>query len=284
MPVRTSPKPEALKRGADCFTVHALALVAWLGLAIFAAAGQGVVLAQNAKAGVPDRSPEGDWVRTDRAGSGSWDGLTSKFQKAVLTPEGARIVANYHPGPRGPAYTENRVHAVGDPYVVVSKPCGVGGPFSGGGLGVNPDSGAIHIVVQKDEVIIAPERGGIRRIYTDGRAHPDLARWTPTGSGHAVGHFEGPVLVLDTVGLSRGPVPAGGWRTPQTHLAERFEVSPDGKHMTIRYTWTDPKIYAAPHSYDYTFDRLPPGSYAFEDWCDASDPAERQSIVPPAQK
>lgn len=277
-----SPKlrrPSA-ESGARSFVVFALLL----GLVLFGNQAR-TVLAQNGKAAAaPDRSLEGDWVRTDTSGSGSFDGLSSKFQKAELTPEGARIVANYHPRPRGPAYTENRAHAVGDPYIVVSQPCGAGGPFAGGGLGVNPDSGAIHIVVQKDEVIIAPERNGIRRIYTDGRAHPDLARWTPTGSGHGVGHWEGAVLVVDTVGLTPGPVPAGGWRTAQTHLAERFEVSPDGKHLTIRYTYSDPKIYAAPHSYYYTFDRLPAGSYALEDWCDASDPAERQSIVPPEQK
>jgi len=286
MPARKSPKSRAPKRGAHLAAGCALALATFVGVALFAAAaGQGVVFAQNFQAaGAVDRHLEGDWVRTDSSGSGSFDGLSSKFQKAVLTPEGARIVAGYHPAPRGIAYTENRVHAVGDPYIVVDRPCGAGGPFSGGGLGVNPDSGAIHIVVQKDEAIIAPERGGVRRIYTDGRGHPDLARWTPTGSGDGVGHFEGQVLVVDTVGLTTGPVPAGGWRTPETHLAERFEVSPDGKHLTIHYTWTDPKIYAAPHSYDYTFDRLPPGSYAFEDWCDASDPAERQSIVPPAQQ
>ena len=44
------------------------------------------------------------------------------------------------------------------------------------------------------------------------------------------------------------------------------------------------EIYQKPHSYRYVFDRLPPGSYAFEDWCDASDPIERQSIVPPPQR
>src|SRR5690348_9880030 len=146
-----SPKlrrPRA-ETGARLLAVLALSL----GLVLFGNQAR-TVLAQNGKAAAaPDRSLEGDWVRTDMSGSGSFDGLSSKFQKAELTPEVARIVANYHPRPRGPAYTENRVHAVGDPYIVVSQPCGAGGPFAGGGLGVNPDSGAIHIVVQKDEVI-----------------------------------------------------------------------------------------------------------------------------------
>ena len=53
--------------------------------------------------------------------------------------------------------------------------------------------------------------------------------------------------------------------------------------MTITYTWEDPKIYQRPHTYQYFMDRLPPGSYALEEWCDASDPLEQQSIVPPPQ-
>jgi len=186
-------------------------------------------------------------------------------------------------GPRGTSFTENRVHEAGDPYVVVNMPC-VFGEQGLGGRGVNPDSGAIHIIEQKDEVIIAPERGGSRRIYMDGRAHPDLSLLTPSVNGNSVGHYENKVLVVDTVGLTAGGVPAGGYRTPETHLTERFEVSPDGKHLTVTYTYTDPKIYVKPHTFEYTFDRLPADSIALEDWCDASDPIEKYSVVPPPQQ
>jgi hypothetical protein len=164
----------------------------------------------------------------------------------------------------------------------VSRPC-ASGPFGGGALGINPDSGAIHFVISKGEIILAPERGGIRHIYLDGRKHPDVSRWTPTGSGHSVGHAENGELVVDTMGISPGGVTAGGWRTPETHLIEHFVVSPDGEHLTIKYRWEDPKIYQKPHEYQYQLDRLPAGSYAFEEWCDASDPIEQQSVVPPPQ-
>ena len=251
-----------------------------LGVAVHAG------LSQHSSPSADDRRPlEGDWVRLDTAGSGDFGGLTSKFTPASLTPEAASMMGEARRtqnAPRGRGFTENRVHQVGEPYIVVDRPCGAG--FGNGALGVNPDSGAIHIIVQKDEVVIAPERGGTRHIFTDGRVHPDLARWTPTASGHGVGHFENGVLVVDTVGFSQGPVTAGGYRTPETHLAERFEVSPDGKTLTIKYTWTDPKVYSKPHSYEYVLERLPAGSYALEEWCDASDPIEQQSIVPPKQK
>ena len=234
-----------------------------------------------------ETSIEGDWVRTDVEGVGSFGGLGIHFEKAQLTPEYVERMANQQraqQAPRGTAFTENRVHEAGDPYIVVNMPCGGIGGQGFGGRGVNPDSGAIHIIEQKDEVLIAPERGGSRRIYMDGRAHPDLSLWTPTGAGHAVGHYEKNVLVVDTVGLTAGGVPGNGYRTPETHLTERYEVSADGKHMTVTYTYSDPKVYLKPHTFAYTFDRLPAGSYAFEDWCDASDPIEKYSVVPPAQQ
>ncbi|PWT85725.1 MAG: hypothetical protein C5B57_02405 [Blastocatellia bacterium] len=257
----------------------ALAAAAAVAIAARVTFGQ-----QSAAGAAAERSVlEGDWVRLDTAGSGDFGGLTSKFTPAALTPEATTMMTAVRQAqnqPRGGAFTENRVHKEGEPYIVVDRPCGGG---FGGALGVNPDSGAIHVIAQKDEVIIAPERGGSRHIFMDGRGHPDLSRGTPTASGHAVGHYENGVLVVDTVGFIPGPVTAGGFRTPETHLTERFEVSPDGKRLTIKYTWSDPRLYQKPHSYEYVLERLPADSYALEEWCDASDPIEQQSIVPPKQ-
>jgi len=89
---------------------------------------------------------------------------------------------------------------------------------------------------------------------------------------------------VETVGMTPGGVVGGGQRTAETKLTERFEVAPDGQSMTITYSWEDAKIFQKPHVYKYSFDRLPPGSYAFEDWCDASDPIEKYSVTPPIQK
>ena len=73
-------------------------------------------------------------------------------------------------------------------------------------------------------------------------------------------------------------------RTAATHLIERFQVEPDGKTLTVTYTWDDSAIYEQPHTYRYIFDRAPGNPpYALEEWCDASDPIEKQSIVPPKQ-
>jgi len=186
--------------------------------------------------------------------------------------------------------TQNAPNAVGVPYIVVEQPCAVGGGRGNGGLLINPDSGGVHFVEHKDEVIFAGERGGVRHIYLDGRQHPPSAIAVPTGAGHSVGHYENGALIVETVGMLPGAVPGGGMRSPDTKLTERFEVAPDGKRLTVTYTWEDPKIYQKPHVYRYFFDRAPTVdvsgksiSYALEEWCDAGDPIEKQSIVPPKQ-
>ena len=113
----------------------------------------------------------------------------------------------------------------------------------------------MHVIEHKDEVIFAGERGGVRHFYMDGRAHP--TPWTPTPAGHSVGRYEGNTLVVETTGFTPGGVPGGGVRTSQTTLVERFEVSPDGKQLTITYTWNDPKVLSDAHVYRYTSSARP---------------------------
>jgi hypothetical protein len=117
----------------------------------------------------------------------------------------------------------------------------------------------------------------------DGRGHPDVTKLAPSLYGHSIGRYEGGALVVETVGLPDGAVQGGGRRRPATRLTERFQLAADGKHLTITYTWDDPVLYVRPHTYQYAFERLPSDSYAFETWCDSSDPLQRQSIVPPKQ-
>ncbi len=239
--------------------------------------------------GKPTTRLEGDWVRIDPDGAGSFDGLGASIPPAQLLPgvsAGGRGGRGRGAGAAAPSPGPNQV---GVPYIVVAQPCaGGGGGRSNGGLLVNPDSGGVHFVEHKDEVIFAGERGGVRHFYLDQRAHP--TPWTPTPAGHSVGRYEGSTLVVETTGFMPGVVPGGGVRTVETHLVERFEVSPDGSRLTITYTWDDPKVYQKPHVYRYYFERAPtvnsggtPVSYALEEWCDAGDPIEKQSIVPPKQ-
>lgn len=226
---------------------------------------------------------EGSWIRTDTEGSGAYDGLTRKFAPAVLTREGRAAVSRPGGRGRGPAYqVETTPHAVGQPYVVRQNSCVFNGGFGPGGLEFN--SVAFHIVQNKDEVLIVRDGIGSRRVYMDGRKLPDPGVKDPSVLGVSVGHYEKGTLVIETANLTPGPVTAGGYRTPETHVIERYSPSADGQHLVVRYEWRDPKIYQKPHAYEYTFDKLPKDTVAMEDFCDASDPKENWSIVPPAQK
>jgi hypothetical protein len=252
--------------------VAAALLVAVSGASSTAAAQQA------ASAAVPDLSD--GWVRID-SGSGTFDGTAVGVPRAALTPAGEAIVVqgdgrNVIPpeSERGPA------NEAGEPYVVLSGACT---PEGTGGSAINHNSSAMFLLQSADQVLMVREGPGSRRFYLDGRAHPDLARFTPSLYGHSTGRYEGQALIVETVGLSVGNVPGGGKRRPETRLTERMERSADGQRLRITYTWDDPEIYVRPHTYQYVFERLPEGSYALETWCDSSDPRQKYSIIPPEQ-
>jgi hypothetical protein len=227
---------------------------------------------------------EGSWIRTDTEGAGAYEGLTRNFKPAVLTPEGQAMMNRGGGRGRGPQLqVEATPHAAGQPYIVRQNSCSFsGGGFGPGGLEFN--SVAFHLIQNKEEVLIVRDGVGSRRIFMDGRKLPDPGVRDPSALGHSVGHYEKGQLVIETTDITPGAVTAGGYRTAETHLIERYIPSADGRHLVIRYEWNDPKIYQKPHIYEYTFDRLPANAVAMEDFCDASDPKENWSIVPPEQK
>ena len=82
---------------------------------------------------------------------------------------------------------------------------------------------AFEFVFTPGRVIILGEGDGnrLRRIYTDGRAHP--ADPDPSFHGHSIGHWEGGTLVVDTIGL-----------VPQAYLAVNEAVGvPNNGDMHI---------------------------------------------------
>lgn len=227
--------------------------------------------------GIPDLT--GAWVRVDETGSGSFDNLAAGFPQASLTPPYAeRLERERKAGPRTGAWDPNKKYQNGEAYVVTAGTCGFPG-------GIEPNSAAFHIVQDRDEVVIVRENPGLgRNIYMDGRPHPDLRRFVPTATGHSVGRYENGALVFETIGLTPGNVPAGGYRTPETVLVERYSLSPDGNRLTMRYTFTDPKIYTKPHTFEIVAERGLPRQLAFEWYCDAADPQQSQGVAPPKQE
>jgi hypothetical protein len=68
----------------------------------------------------------------------------------------------------------------------------------------------------------------LRRIYTDGRSHPDVS--DPTYHGHSIGHWEGDTLVIDTVDiLPEVPLAvseaAGVPNNGDMHVVERIHLA-----------------------------------------------------------
>src|SRR5438445_12294843 len=109
---------------------------------------------------------------------------------------------------------------------------------------------AMEILFAPGRVTLLGESDGnrLRRVYTDGRAHPDDP--DPTFHGHSIGHWEGDTLVVDTVDiLPQAPlaiseavgVPNDGDMrvTERIHLAEK-----DILHVELEIT--APKILTKP--------------------------------------
>jgi hypothetical protein len=84
----------------------------------------------------------------------------------------------------------------------------------------------------------------VRRIYTDGRKHPDDPDLT--FNGDSIGHWEGDTLVVDTIALEPHiAIAPGVGHSDQTHIIERIrQTGPD--HLEIATTIEDPKVLTQP--------------------------------------
>lgn len=104
-------------------------------------------------------------------------------------------------------------------------------------------------IVQTPSLIVIVD-GGFnppREIYLDGRQHP--RDFYPSWMGHAIGHWEGDTLVVDTVGFNDlGWVSAGPSSFPQTEklrITERFRRLDLG-HLEVERTHDDPGAFQQP--------------------------------------
>jgi len=103
------------------------------------------------------------------------------------------------------------------------------------------------------QVTLIMENGEVRRIFTDGRPHPedpDLKF-----GGHSIGHWEDGVLVVDTVAiLPRAEFFVGMPGAEGTHVTERiWKTGP--KKMRIDFVVTNPKVFTEPFRYTRSYDR-----------------------------
>jgi hypothetical protein len=135
------------------------------------------------------------------------------------------------------------------------------------------------------EVAIVPETyASARHIYTDGRPHVDPEIFDPQTNGNSVGRWDGDTLVVETIGFSdKGvtAIPGGGFRTPDSRLTERFRLIGNGAQLSIMSTWTDPKMFRTPHTYEFRYYRAAKNYTARSVACNAFDEERARFLTEP---
>ena len=106
-----------------------------------------------------------------------------------------------------------------------------------------------EFIQDRDRIVLIFEGGGHvwREIHMDGRAHPEGDALNPTYFGHSVGHWEGDVLVVDTVGYNEKTwLDFGGYmHSDQLHTVERFS-RPFKEVLHYESVIDDPGAYSKP--------------------------------------
>ena len=132
----------------------------------------------------------------------------------------------------------------------------------------------MDFVQRPDElVILIEERSMPRHIYLDGRKHTPDDELLASSNGESIGHWEGKVLVVDTVGIMDSTLLTID-RIPHSealHIVEHISLSDDGKIMTDAITMMDPKTFTQPWTITMRYGRAPADTRAVEYICTVDD-------------
>jgi hypothetical protein len=139
-------------------------------------------------------------------------------------------------------------------------------PFDAGGLPAGAPRmmglGGVHEwILRPGEVWHAVENGKtVQRIFTDGRGHRQGDELSATYNGDNVGRWEGPTLVIDTVGL-RGDTWLGPGlpHSDRTHVTTRIRRV--GRELVARIRIDDPAAFTRPWRLVRRYRRLPEDSF-----------------------
>jgi len=95
-----------------------------------------------------------------------------------------------------------------------------------------------------------------RQIHTDGRPLPKDRN--PSWFGYSVGHWEGDTFIVQTVGITdRTWLDDSGYpHSDDLVITERMR-RPDFGHLTIEFTFDDPKMYTKPWTATVPFELMP---------------------------
>jgi hypothetical protein len=184
-------------------------------------------------------------VRPTVAALPDWSGAWSSDETAQVGDPRSASAA-----PLAPKYAAMRVAAGTKPDPAVAARC-----LDPGMPGIMDHGATFEFVFSSGRVTMIFQDGSVRRIYTDGRPHPDPARLYFSVEGHSVGRWEGATLVVDTIGMdTRAELFAGGGMTVTKHtqIVERM-FRKDASTIQIDTVVTDPELFTRPYSYTWAY-------------------------------
>jgi len=128
----------------------------------------------------------------------------------------------------------------------------------------------VEILQDEDRITFLYETDHqVRRIFMDGRGHPDDLY--PSLMGHSIGWWEDSTLVVETVGLREGWFrPEGVPYGEQVKVTERHTLSESGDLITVELTLEDPVHYTEPVEVTRQYTVMPDGEI-FEYLCVVSE-------------
>jgi Family of unknown function (DUF6152) len=103
--------------------------------------------------------------------------------------------------------------------------------------------GAVNRITQEqDRIVINYGLYSFERvIHMDMKEHP--ADIKPSYAGHSIGHWEGDVLVVDTVGFEPGVIAPPVRNSDRLHVVERFSLDPQTRALKREYVAEDPVYF-----------------------------------------
>jgi len=178
----------------------------------------------------------------------------------VLTPWGEEQLKLSKPSNGGP----NTLEQTNDPVITKCLPPGVPRiylhPFP---MEISQNPKEVLMLFEYDHTV--------RRIFIDGRKHPDEP--LPTFMGDSIGSWEGnDTLVVDTVGFNDATwlTRSGHRHSDQLHVTERMKRV-DRDHLQIDITMEDPKALVKPWQGQMNFELHPEWDILEQDCTENSD-------------
>jgi hypothetical protein len=213
----------------------------------------------------PASGPQPVLNKSRRRGVGNFGQLVGDYTNPILKPEAAKIVKEH-----------GDLSLAGIGYPTPSNQCWPGGvPF------VFWDF-LLEMFQQPDKITMIYRHGNeVRRVRLND-SHPTQP--TPSWYGDSVGHYEGDMLVIDTVAIKIGPFAMvdmyGTPHSPALHVLERYRLLPyeeakdalqrnakenqrvsgaefddkyRGKVLQLAFTVEDPNVFTTPWSATITY-------------------------------